>query len=632
MFIGGEIGLYFAYKVARNDFAYWPRVGNNVAMVVLAILGRAVVKVVADFSGCFHFRHSKELGGVAFSVSMVWAQLFPFVALLIFREVGKGELEVETSSLLISLGGGFCLWVVLNAAFFKIIDKKYLRTFFGTQTGPQYVCELFQSSKEDKTKFSAAFKNHSSYTKSIREDVKAWVEYNINDWVLEKPKWFVIEKIPDEFLPAGVLAAAGGVNRRRSSVTSVREIVGLEEEAEATTTITIATGRTSRNKKEALKKFGKRLYEGHEKDYETNREYVKGVFGENATLVAPLVERCPPIEMILAHVMVNRFGWRAQEVSWTSVMGEWDEEDCRRVGQSLAKFIRSRKTGEVAVDAWRKNYVQLEVLFEGVVGFEEFMVAIADGLMVDSVYGTVARVTTGAVLSMVDAATDINVIVSYYRSKKLKAQANLLVAMIVGNTVFQIIIMLATQQKKGWRGKLKEVLIAVFFLRPAVDAYRVSTNYVDKHSAINSFDMLMVNKGIELATESIPGCVLQLYVYLSSKKDAGSFALVSIGISALTTGYTSAMIAFDIDVDEVRRRNQPRMYGYVPNDHKWRGRCFVLMTMIGGLHNVSRSVGVSLLALTGGGRLVIAFVGGGMGLYLLFKIASNNFWWYLRGD
>ena len=72
---------------------------------------------------------------------------------------------------------------------------------------------------------------------------------------------------------------------------------------------------------------------------------------------------------------------------------------------------------------------------------------------------------------------------------------------------------------------------------------------------------MIVNKGIELGTESIPGCVLQVYVWLTNSAQAGTYALMSIGISSLTTGYTSAMIAFDMDVDAPHRKNQPSFYG-----------------------------------------------------------------------
>jgi len=56
--------------------------------------------------------------------------------------------------------------------------------------------------------------------------------------------------------------------------------------------------------------------------------------------------------------------------------------------------------------------------------------------------------------------------------------------------------------------KLKEVLITLSFLCPAVDAYRVSTNHEDEDATVDSLNEMVANKGIELATENIPGCVL----------------------------------------------------------------------------------------------------------------------------
>jgi len=69
---------------------------------------------------------------------------------------------------------------------------------------------------------------------------------------------------------------------------------------------------------------------------------------------------------------------------------------------------------------------------------------------------------------------------------------------------------------------------------------------------VDSTTCMMTNKAIELATESIPACVLQLYVWLFNPDEAGTYALVSIRVCALTTGFTSSLIAFDYDTDKVR--------------------------------------------------------------------------------
>ena len=55
--------------------------------------------------------------------------------------------------------------------------------------------------------------------------------------------------------------------------------------------------------------------------------------------------------------------------------------------------------------------------------------------------------------------------------------------------------------------------------------------------------------------------MLQIYVLLTKTGLAGSGPIVSIGISALTTGFASAIIAFDKDVDATCRKNQPKFYG-----------------------------------------------------------------------
>ena len=91
----------------------------------------------------------------------------------------------------------------------------------------QYACILYETSKDDSAKFNTVFTNRIQYTEIIHAEVKEWVGENVERWKLEKPEWFVIELVPDEFLPREVFVAEGGVRRRRSIV-SLREVVGLD--------------------------------------------------------------------------------------------------------------------------------------------------------------------------------------------------------------------------------------------------------------------------------------------------------------------------------------------------------------------------------------------------------------------
>ena len=159
-------------------------------------------------------------GPAAFTASMIWAQIFPFVALQFFE--GELKSEIETG-LMVS----FTVWLLLNIAFFCTIDLAYLHTFFGTMTGPQYTVQLYKDAKDDAMRWDAVFTNRISYTKPIHGEIKEWVKENIERWRSENPSWFQVDVIPDDFLPVDVIDAEGGARRRRRSSISVGDIIGL---------------------------------------------------------------------------------------------------------------------------------------------------------------------------------------------------------------------------------------------------------------------------------------------------------------------------------------------------------------------------------------------------------------------
>ena len=105
--------------------------------------------------------------------------------------------------------------------------RNFVGTFFGTKTAPQYTVELFRTSTTDRAKFRACFKNTRRYINGIEDEVKEWLRENIARFQLEQPEWWNIDMVGDEFLPQEAIEAEGGAKRRRrSSVHSVREILG----------------------------------------------------------------------------------------------------------------------------------------------------------------------------------------------------------------------------------------------------------------------------------------------------------------------------------------------------------------------------------------------------------------------
>jgi len=161
------------------------------------------------------------MGGTAFGLSMVWAQIFPFVALQFFE---SNEDESAKEAITVFLVGSFTMWLLLNIALFCTIDLSYSNTFFGTKTASQYTVNLYHETNEDSLKFVAVFNNRLSYTTAINEDVKEWIASNIARWKEEGEPWFKIEMIPDDYLPRAVFEEEGGAKRRRSDV-SLSELV-----------------------------------------------------------------------------------------------------------------------------------------------------------------------------------------------------------------------------------------------------------------------------------------------------------------------------------------------------------------------------------------------------------------------
>jgi hypothetical protein len=69
-----DMGVFFAYKILRNDFWHWAPL-TGMASVVVSVLLRLTFKVIADYTGVLFFRIALELGGCYWTFNMVgWAR------------------------------------------------------------------------------------------------------------------------------------------------------------------------------------------------------------------------------------------------------------------------------------------------------------------------------------------------------------------------------------------------------------------------------------------------------------------------------------------------------------------------------------------------------------------------------
>ena len=119
-----------------------------------------------------------------------------------------------------------------------------------------------------------------------------------------------------------------------------------------------------------------------------------------------------------------------------------------------------------------------------------------------------------------------------------------LLGMIVGCMTLQLLLVFAQNMKKPFK-MIGEMLIVLTGCKPGFDAHAViSGKAMDEHGLLDAKLELVFCKAIEMAAESIPGCLLQLYANLQSG-DRSRRAIASVAISALTTGFSSASISFE---------------------------------------------------------------------------------------
>jgi len=114
-----------------------------------------------------------------------------------------------------------------------------------------------------------------------------------------------------------------------------------------TSEVTIRT----RKQVSAWTTLAEKVYEVRSPNYRSNHVHIEQLFQENEELVEHLMIVCPNFKVIFSYILEDRLGFWVKKVDWTKHMKDWGLQDCKRVGCSLATFIRKRKTGEAAVSA-----------------------------------------------------------------------------------------------------------------------------------------------------------------------------------------------------------------------------------------------------------------------------------------
>ncbi|GMI35292.1 hypothetical protein TeGR_g2861 [Tetraparma gracilis] len=360
--------------------------------------------------------------------------------------------------------------------------------------------------------------------------------------------------------------------------------------------------------------------EKHHRKGETREGARVRAIMENHKGLKELGETYEWVEDLLVRILENKLRLAGKS---STKLCNMTSQQARVIGGGLASGIAGNMTGQAAVDEWILRYPAMGELDQEFIWFRPMIDTIAESHLGSVGWGKKLRLYTGAGLSMLDLITDLYMIYFYATTGQQKTALSLAIMVSVCLGV-QIAIVCMDLRKSPRLVVLREILLVLSGVKPGIDAMRVASKIELEHATLESLTSLTIAKGVEIATEAIPGTVLQLAALLRADTIRGQ-ALASVAVSALTTGFTAAMTAFDWDVNPSKRRITPAFYGFVPDSATPRALTFLCMVATSALLLLARGASTALLS-TLGPRPVFVYFAGDMGLYFLYRALRGDLW------
>jgi hypothetical protein len=239
IYIAADHGLYLAYKVARKDIVYGDPMPTSTSYVV-APTSCVILKTMADFTGSPLWRLPALTGGAYWLFNLVMSQVSVFVCVYIYNEYAtapEGVDKIDGGLLWAGAAGLATGWLLAFAYFVYGVAVPELRhTLWSWTSGRQFIHDIFLARESDEDKFWIFHYNLLLWESDMGVVVTAGGVAGWGRWKEEKPAWFKVETVPDQFIPAVELELLGSNRKRRGgAASSVVESLWEGEEAEQIT-------------------------------------------------------------------------------------------------------------------------------------------------------------------------------------------------------------------------------------------------------------------------------------------------------------------------------------------------------------------------------------------------------------
>jgi hypothetical protein len=131
-------------------------------------------------------------------------QAAAFASVALYAAFYVGEAKLEAATLYIFVSTLTAVSIVSFGALLLTIERKYVRTFFSTQTGGEYVMSHFLDNDGNDELRADVFYHNQELWRPIRPQVQAWLRSRFKTWRRTKPAWFtdaLVACIPTDMLP-----------------------------------------------------------------------------------------------------------------------------------------------------------------------------------------------------------------------------------------------------------------------------------------------------------------------------------------------------------------------------------------------------------------------------------------------
>jgi hypothetical protein len=140
---------------------------------------------------------------------------------------------------------------------------------------------------------------------------------------------------------------------------------------------------------------------------------------------------------------------------------------------------------------------------------------------------------------------------------------------------------------------------------------------------------MLMCKLSELAFESTPGGLAQA-IFVLNGGEWSTAAVVSIGLSCLSTAFIATTIAYDMDTNTHKRKNAPHFHGYIPDADGKRVLVFALLFLYHAVYSIGQTLSMAVLAKTRWLWLALYLLADHTG-FILYKLARGDLIYWVPG-